>query len=123
MRLKRLTALLLTLIITLVLVCSCENDREYDEAEVISAAEELLKKSEPLNEIYYGKGFIPSDEGKGIYKKALSGECERLEIYSLDELKEKTREVFYTDRADMMINTVLSSIQDEDGNILHYARY
>ena len=123
MKIKQLIAILLLLIFTAASFTSCENDREYDEAEVIRAAEELIRKSEPINEIYYGKGFLPSKEGKGIYKKVAEGECERLNVYSLDELKAKTKEIFSFDRAEMMINTGLTPIQDEEGNIFHYARY
>ncbi len=123
MRLKKIIASLLIAVLSVSVLVSCENDREYNETEVILAAESLIKKSEPLNEIYYGKGFLFTETGSGIYKKIDSLECERYGIHTIDALKERTFEVFSTDRAELMFSTHLSSIQDEDGNILHYARY
>ena len=52
-------AFLLTIVVimSLLLCVSCGNDRDYDAAEVIGAAKELIKKSEKLNDIYYGYGI------------------------------------------------------------------
>lgn len=123
MRIKGFICLILACVISLSVLTSCEIDRDYDEAEVIAAAESLIRKSEPLNLIYYGKGFLYTEEGSGIYKKIDPSECEKYGISTIDELKTRTLEVFSGERAELMFKTHLSAIQDEDGNILHYARY
>ena len=123
MKLRGLITVVLLIILSLSVLVSCENDRDYDEAEVILAARELIKKSETLNYIYYGKGFLFTDEGSGIYKKIDSAQSLKYGIDTIDELKAMTYEVFSSERAALIIATVLSPIQDEDGKILHYARY
>ena len=52
-------ALLLTIVVIIALFScvSCGNNRDYDEIEVIEAAKDLIKKSEKLNDIYYGYGI------------------------------------------------------------------
>ncbi|MBO5907540.1 MAG: hypothetical protein J6Q85_05275 [Clostridia bacterium] len=123
MKIKGLITAVLLLTLSLSVLVSCENDRDYDEAEVILAAKDLIRKSEPLNFIYYGKGFLFTEDGSGVYKKIDPTECERYGISTIDELKAKTYEVFSSERAALMIQTVLLPIQDEDGKVLHYARY
>lgn len=115
-----LTALIMTLLLSLV---SCEKDREYNEGEVIAAAEELLSKVKPINEIYYGKGLqYAEDSGSGIYKAATEESLSYFGISSIEELKAKTLEIYSDSRSDVMFNTVLEAISD-DGVIRHYARY
>lgn len=108
---------------SLLSLSSCgENDREYDEAEVLAAAEELIEKSKVLNQLYYGKGFeYHKDIQNGIYNQATSESLEYYGIHSVAELKLKTQEVFSDKLSAMMIGTVLSSVKDE--SITHYARY
>ena len=124
MRSKKIifTALLLITLI-LPILTSCEKDREYDEGEVIAAAEGLLIKAKLINEIYYGKGIeFDEQSGVGIYRRAKEDSLSKFGISSIDDLKAKTLEVFSDVRAEIMFNTVLSSIKD-DNVIVHYLRY
>ena len=123
MRGARKLILLLTVLLLSLSLVSCEKDREYDEGEVISAARELLSLAKPINEIYYGKGLeYDPESGNGIYKTALEESLSGFGISSVEELKEKTLRVYSDERANLMFNTVLSSISDE-GVIKHYTRY
>ena len=111
-------------------LASCEKkvkDREYNEQEVIAAAKELIKKSEKLNEIYYGHGIEcdTSDENNanGYYYPADILSCEKFGIHTINELKAFTRECFTVTQSDLMINNTLSPIRDTNGDIIHFARY
>lgn len=118
----KIISLLLVFILSFSLT-SCEKDREYDEGEVIAAAKSLLEKAKPINEIYYGKGLeFDEESGNGIYKIALRESLESFGIGSVEELKTRTLEIYSDERAELMFNTVLSSISDE-GVIKHYVRY
>ena len=128
----KIKAFLLTLVVILNLftVVSCkekEKDREYDEQIVISAAKDLIKKSEKLNEIYYGYGIeYNSSEGNdanGYYFPADILSCEKYGVTNVDDIKRLTRECFSTSQSNYMINTVLSSVKDEDENIIQFSRY
>ena len=121
MRFKRIIAALLLIITAVSTLSSCEKDREYDEAVVKREAEQLIKKSIPLNEIYYGKGFLYTDEGEGNYKKIAEGEAERYGIESIDVLKEKTLQVFSKSWSETIFTTLLSG--QNDGEHRTYARY
>ena len=123
MRGGRIIIAVLLIVASLSALCSCEVDREYDEREVIESAEALLDKAKILNEIYYGKGIAWQEEsGNGIYKRADGASLEKFGIFSIEELKTKTLEVFSDARCVTMFNTVLSSIKDDDV-IVHYLRY
>ena len=104
---------------------SCDGgvkDREYDEAEVLACAADLIERSKTLNEIYFGKGYEYDEEKKnGIYCQATDESTEYFGIHSVAELKVRTKEIFSDSLSDRMFNTVLSSIVDE--GISHYARY
>ena len=123
----KIISLLLVTVLTLGLFgCSGEEpDREYDEAEVLSAAGRLIKLSETLNRIYYGEGIGYTDgEGAvGAYKPADTAELKRLGFSTVEELKAKTRVVFSKKMSETMFNTVLSAVSDDDDTIIQYARY
>ena len=62
---KKIISLVLAVVFLLLLAsCGAEKNRSYDEAEVKTAAEELIRKTERLNEIFWGKG-IPYVEEYG----------------------------------------------------------
>ena len=87
-------------------------DRSYDEAEVKAEAERLIRESEILNEIYWGKG-IPYVEdmslANGAYYPAEEIYLSMLDIVTLEDLKSKTRTVFSSDMCESQIfGTVLS---------------
>ena len=105
---------------------SCEKNREYDEAVVKAAADELIKKSIGLNEIFYGKGLSYSDDESkalGPYSPATEEACSRYGIETIDDIKTKTRAVFSTELSNLMFDTKLSTVYDSDGIIRAYSRY
>ena len=126
---KGLISLILSTIIVLSMVfslSSCgEKDREYDEAEVLSAAEILIKNSEKLNDIYWGEGIIYSpdlSQANGSYYAADPESLLLFGVNTVEDIKNLTRLTFTKAYADNAINTTFSSISDEDG-IKIYSRY
>lgn len=118
----RVIALILVSV-SLLSLFSCEKDRKYDEAEVISATRELLLASVPINEIYYGKGLDYKADGEsGIYKAATVEGLEKYGVSTVEDIKTKTLEVFSDSIAETMFSSVFSSISD-DGVIVYYSRY
>ena len=125
---RKITALLLVLVTALSLF-SCdkdkgkEKDREYDEAEVLAVAAELVERSLPLNELLYGRGLECTDEGVGVYKMASAESIESFGFSTVDQMKEEIRAIFATSLADSMIKSdVFSSIKVDDV-IVGYTRY
>lgn len=121
-RIFSLVIVILTLLSSVISLSSC--DRDYDETEVLAAARVLLKKSEELNEIYYGKGLRSDEltsESVGNYKKVLDEELEKYGISDLDSLKVKTREVFTYSFSEEIFSVKLNPTYDENG--VNYARY
>ena len=124
---KRIFSALTVLLLIFTLAFSMTScDRDYDEAEVVAAAKLLLKKAEPLNEIYYGKGLRCDElsvESVGSFKLVLDEELVLYGIKTIDDLKRMTREVFTMSCSEMIFNTRLDPIYDVNGNIIYQARY
>ncbi len=123
--LKRFICLLLTALVILSLA-SC--NRSYDEDEVIASAKALLKKAEVLNEIYYGSGIQYTTSGyiDGYYYEADPIHLNSLGFKTVEELKNKTLEVFTYGYAEQIFATKLSAIEDETGvqqMTRYYQRY
>ena len=119
----------LVIISTVFSLASCKGtggvfNREYDEGEVSAAAEELIKKSEILNEIYWGKG-IPYVEdpnlSNGAYYPADETYLKNIGIKTIDDLKTKTKEVFSSDMCEWVFESVLSSVGT--GTSVYLSRY
>ncbi len=119
--LKPIVCLLLTALVMLSLA-SC--NRRYDEDEVIASAEGLLRKAEVLNEIYYGRGIQYTTSGyiDGYYYEADPIHLNSLGFKTVEELKNKTLEVFTYGYAEQIFETKLSAIEDETG-IQQMTRY
>lgn len=118
---------IVSLIILCVMICtslvSCDNDRKYDEAEVLSAARGLIEKSHKLNELFYGKGLEFSDEGLGKYKLATKESLKKYGISTVEDMKNMAREIFSESYANIIFNSdVFSSVKIDDV-IKSYARY
>lgn len=98
-------------------------DREYDEEEVKAAAIPLIEKSLVLNKIYWGEG-IPyiSSVSSVVYCEADFIALSELGFYTLDELKQKTQEVFSKSYCENIFSTSFSSVKDSE-QIEFYARY
>ena len=130
-----------SLVLCLCLVCavftSCNGgkkndpkDREYDEAEVVAAAQQLIEKSQILNEIYYGAGIrytVPEkEEDLNAYMPAdpeyLDWLYQNHGIKDIETLKAKTKEVFSETGSASVISSRLENTTGENG-IAGYARY
>jgi len=128
----KIKAFLLTIVVILstISIFSCgekDIDRDYNETEVITSAKDLIKKSALLNEIYYGHGIEcdTSDvsNANGYYFPADILSLNKFGVQTLDDIKKLTRECFTEAQSNFMINTVLSSIRDDEGDITYFARY
>ena len=120
-------ALLLTIVVIFcVFSCfSCGRDREYNEEEVIIAAEKLIKQSEILNDIYYGKGIdYQKDEStaNGAYYQADILSLKKFGVQTINDIRKMTTECFTESYSNSIMSTMLSSISDESG-IQIYSRY
>ena len=93
-----------------------EKNREYDEAVVKAAAQQLLERSVVLNEIYWAKGIPLADEQEedstSNYKKADKAYLESKGIILLEDLKELTRGVFSDKECESLFSMFLSGVSD-----------
>lgn len=98
-------------------------DREYDAEFVKAEAKILIEKSLVLNDIYWGEG-IPyfKNTSTEVYCEANFLALSELGFYTVEELKQKTLEVFSTDYSNSIFKTAFSSINDGE-EIRFYARY
>ena len=124
---KKTVLLLMVLVISLSALVSC-GDREYDEAEVSSAAKELIEDSIMLNEVYYGKGILYSDDlnlSDGVYREAIYAYHSGLGFTTVDQLKRITKNTFSEGLSESMFSTVLSGINDGKDTLLarYYQKY
>ncbi len=122
---KRLISMLLVFAAVLLMLVSCsDGNRSYDEDEVAAAAELLIRKSEKLNEIYWGTGIGYSEsDSNGFYYSARADELQRLGIASIDDLKRQTLATFTIGYSESIFSTLLSPLGDEDTGIVGYTRY
>lgn len=122
---KRLSLLLIfSLILSLLVSCG---GRDYDEAEVKAAAEELLEKSIIINEVFYGVGITADttrpEISTGAYKPASDEYLARLGVATVDGLKALALSVYTDELCEIIFNTKLKSVRDGDDNIISYTRY
>ena len=130
---KRIAALFLAVLViasSVVTLSSC--DREYNESEVFSAAEDLIEKSKKMNEIFFGYGIMYDElaggysEGlDGIYMKAADYGPASLDEYgftTVKELEEMTRSVYTNSYSDELIGIMISGVTI-GGQIVWQARY
>lgn len=116
---RRGVALILALLLaigSLLSLTACNNNRSYDEAEVLASAEELLEGAKMLNSVWYGNGISHIDNSyrNGNYYEADPMHLARLGFSSIPELKEKTLEVFTIRYSEEIFGNKLSAIQDDD---------
>lgn len=123
-----LFTLILAILVPVLSFTSCDKeipDREYDEAEVISAASALLEKTEMLNVVIFGKGIGTggsTSNQQGAYAEADFLHLQRLGFGTVSELEAKIREVYTVSHADYIVSTVLSPIM-VDGVMVSNSRY
>ena len=111
---------LLTLLCSSLGLASC--DRSYDEEGVKLAAVDLIKKSEILNEIYWGEGIPYTSSSIAVYGEANIIALQELGFFTIEELKVKTKEVFSERYCDQIFTSSFSTISDGD-EIEFYKRY
>ena len=115
---KRIVCLILLLVTTFSLLTSCTKNRKYDEEEVKAAARELIKKSENLNEIFWGEGLDYTDDknnANGYYYEASFSSLQKYGFSTIKELEDMTRATFSNEYSNIILSTTVSSIVDEDG--------
>lgn len=120
-----LTIVVILCVISLIVIIVCvasyasrTKNREYNEEEVLLAAQTLIKKSETLNEIFYGRGIeYQKDEStaEGAYYQADVLSLKRFGVETVDDIKKMAADCFTSSYSASIINTVFSSISDEDG--------
>lgn len=118
--------LILVVIFSCFSLYSCEKNRDYDEAEVKSVALDLIKKSEKLNDLFYGDGMSFVDDETYAVGPYYPASNESLNIYgveTIDDIKRITEEVFSVEMSTVIYETKLSAVYDSDGVIRGYSRY
>ena len=116
---------LFLIVVTVISVFSLSScNRRYDEAEVVAAAEKLLKEAEMLNLVYYGSGieYYDSDEENGYYRKANDKHLENLGFSTIEELKSLTEKTFSKEYSNVLYTTILSPMTN-DTSLISAARY
>ena len=130
MRSKILSLLLCLCLVTLIFTSCKDPAPQYDEIEVVSAAEALIKKSLILNEIYWGEGIryeIPENEEdiKGYLpadKEYLAELEKNYGIKDIETLEAKTKEVYSEAGSNSVISAFLQNTTGING-MAGYARY
>jgi len=120
---KILSLILAALLLLSLLSCGKDKNRSYDEAEVKAAAQELIKKSERLNKIFWGEG-IPYVEEYGYTGYYPADPIYLIEhgFFTVDDLKKDAEKVFSTDYCISIQTSVFSSSAGDFG-MTGYTRY
>ena len=89
---RKAVGIFLTAVILLSTVTLTSCNRSYNEEEIVTVTETLLKEAEMLNKVYYGSGirYYDSNEDNGYYRKADAYHLEELGFSTIDELKALT---------------------------------
>ena len=120
---RTLSAILILTLIVSLLSCG-EKDRDYDEYDVKIAAETLIKKSRSLNEVYWGRGigyYEDDNYADGYYLPADPVSLYELGFETLDQLKEKTGEVFSKKYCEAIFDSTF--VSDADAGTFVTKRY
>lgn len=125
---KRRIAVILLLFLAAALMLSltsCSRGMEYDEGELLAAAEELIRRSESLNSLLYGTGIrasaAESAKKHGAYVEAAQGDLTAYGVTSVSDIEKMIRETYTKDYAALLIKTKLSGMNsDGTGNFARY---
>ena len=125
--LQKLTIFTLILILTLasVTLTSCKKDEiEYDEGEVLTEAERLLKSAEVVNSIFYGNGiaYVQGANQNGIYCEADYNHLYSLGLRSLNDMKKLCLDTYSIGMSQMIFSATVDVSGDGSGSFL-IARY
>ena len=121
---KKVISVILILAALLCLVSCGEKNRKYDEAEVLYAAERLIRRSKTLNGLYWGEGikyYEDASLSNGAYYPADPEHLLTLGIDTVEDLKRLTRETFSAAYSDNIFKSKLSSMREDE--YFGYARY
>ena len=118
------TSVILVIALIVSLAVLSFKDRQYDEAEVIAAAKELLPTAGKLYSVYYGNGiaYMSSGHSDGDYREADPFHLATLGIGSVQDLKNMSYATFSTDYCENIFSNYLESYE-EDGIVYNWARY
>ncbi len=122
----RIAALLLLFAILSTFSLSLTSCTEsYDEDEVIQASEVLLKNSEALNTVFFGRGIAYVDSGyaNGDYKEASTAHLNKLGFSTIAELRTLTYSTYIDSYADSILNGALNPLYNFDNEIQYMAKY
>lgn len=128
---RAIAAILLT--VSLLSLFACGGNRSYDEAEVLSEAERLIKESAALNEVFWGEGleYEPEEDSIKVYFPATRAALSRLGVETVDDIIEKTLSVYSREYSESIYTSVFSGngtsayaryYQDED-KVMVYSNY
>lgn len=121
---KKILSILLILSLSLLTLVSC-GDRKYDEAEVKAAAKTLIADSAVLNDIFWGKGILHTDDkntSDGVYFEAYYYYHKNLGFETVDELMTLAARTFSADQCSVINSTVLSSVSVGE-EVMSLSRY
>ena len=121
---RKIGAFVLFISLLLTLFVSC--DRDYDEAEVKAAAEELLEKSKLVNDIFYGDGMEYDEDSPvaiGHYCPVKEEYLDSIGISTTEGLKNLTKGVYTDSLSEIIFSTKLNSLRDSEGNVITFRRY
>ena len=109
------------------MLTSCKYEPSTEEKEIMREAfVELLEKSKEVNELIFGEGIIPKENGVklGAYTEADPDSLDFFGVSDIASVKARVKEVYSIAICSWIENTVLSSSKDsETGTVLTYARY
>ena len=122
---KTVSLILVAVFILLLPSCVTEKNRSYDEGEVKTAAEELIKKSETLNEIFWGNGipYVDDDSySQGQYYPADPIYLAKHGFMTVDALIKEAEAVFSKAYTVSICTSILTSSAGDYG-MTGYTRY
>ena len=118
--------LVISLLFSIFSLTSCgEENREYDKEKVISEAERLIKKTESLNVIIWGKGLSYIEDlnySDGIYYMANPIDTQKYGIETIDDLLRMMSETYSLGYSAIVNETVFTGLKGDTG-INSYSRY
>ena len=116
-------ALILVLTLMCTMVTSCKDELVYDEAEVLTEANRLLKMAEVVNSIFYGNGiaYVPGLNQNGIYCEADYNHLYSLDLRTLTDMKKLCVDTYSVSMSQMVFSATTDVTNDGSGLLL--ARY
>lgn len=121
---KKVISLILIITLTILTLSLTSCNRKYDENEILTVSEALIKKSEKLNELYFGKGLDYVDDestASGSYYRASDESLDYYGIESIEDLRVLTLSVYTREYAGILFETRLGNFESDSE--ISYTRY